>query len=211
MAEVDFAAMRAAMVASQLRTSDVNDPAVIAAMATVPREDFVSSARKDTAYTDRPVPLGDRQYLNPPLATGRLLNAAEISPGDAVLLIGDVTGYSATLLDQMGAQIIVVSDSARPLKLAKSIDWVKSAPAKGHAKKAPYAAIIVDGAIPEFPAELVKQLADGGHVAFGLDDRGVTRLCAGRKAGGVIGFSRLGDLEMVRVAGVADKPVEFTF
>ena len=36
--EPDLAAMRAAMVESQLRTSDVNDVRVIEAMAHVPRE-----------------------------------------------------------------------------------------------------------------------------------------------------------------------------
>jgi protein-L-isoaspartate O-methyltransferase len=53
--------MRNAMVESQLRTSDVNDPRVIAAMASVPRESFVPEARRAMAYIDRPVRLsGDR-------------------------------------------------------------------------------------------------------------------------------------------------------
>lgn len=211
MADVNFAAMRAAMVASQLRTSDVNDAAVIAAMAEVPREDFVPAARRDTAYVDRSIPLGEGAFLNPPLATGRLLTAAGIKAGDKVLLIGDSTGYMAALLDHMGALTVSVGEGAKPAGLPTSVQWVKASPAKGHAKGAPYDAIIADGAIPEFPAALADQLKNGGVAAVGLLETGVTRLCSGRKAGGVVGFSRLGDMEMVPVAGFPGKSAEFAF
>ena len=53
MTEQNFSSMRAAMVESQLRTSDVDDPRVIAVMARVPREDFVPAERRAMAYVDR--------------------------------------------------------------------------------------------------------------------------------------------------------------
>lgn len=209
--EVDFTAMRAAMVASQLRTSDVNDPAVIAAMSEVPREDFVPPARKTSAYVDRPIALADGNALNPPLATGRLLTAAAIRPGDKVLLVGDVTGYTASLLAHMGAAVTALGEGERPSGLPKSVQWVKGPVAKGASTAAPYDAIVIDGAIPEFPASLAVQLAEGGRVATGIDEGGVTRLCSGKKAGGVLGFQRLGDIEMVAVPGFVAKSAEFVF
>lgn len=209
--EVDFAAMRAAMVASQLRTSDVNDPAVIAAMAQVPREDYVPTARRETCYTDRPIALGNGREMNPPLATGRLLAGANISEGDKVLLLGDATGYVAALLDRMGAQTIVVGEGGKPAHLSKSAKWVSGAPAKGYASGAPYNAIVIDGGIYNFPAALTTQLADDGRIATGLIERGVTRLCVGRKAGSAIGFVRLGDMEMATVPGFELEKVTFTF
>ncbi len=211
MGEVDFAAMRAAMVASQLRTSDVNDSAVIAAMSAVPREDFVPASRRETAYTDRPVPLGEGRHMNPPLATGRLLAALEIGVGDTVLLLGDATGYAAALLAAMGAQVTAVGEGAAPAGLSASVTWVKGAPAKGHAKGAPYDAVMIDGAVAELPAALVDQLAEGGRAAFGLAERGVTRLCVGRKAGGVIGTVGAADMEMPELAAFPRKAAEFTF
>ncbi len=211
MAQGDYAAMRAAMVASQLRTSDVNDPAVIAAMASVPREDFVPAARRDTAYVDRPIRLDDCGIMNPPLATGRLLTVAEIAPGDTVLLIGDATGYTAALLVAMGAEVTAVGDRACPAAFPKAARWVKAHPAKGSVKGGPFDVIVVDGAIRELPAALAAQLRDGGRIAMGLVERGITRLCSGRKAGGAIGIVSLGDMEMAVVAPLADTPVEFTF
>lgn len=211
MAQVDFAAMRAAMVASQLRTSDVNDPAVIAAMSRVPREDFVPAARRDTAYVDRPIPLGNGRAINPPLATGRLLTVAEVRPGDKVLLIGDATGYTAALLDGMGAVVTAVDESTRPERLPASVAWVKGQAEKGHAKSAPYDVIIVEGAVPELPAALSAQLAEGGRVAMGFVERGVTRLASGRKAGDITGFVSLADLEMVVLPGFEEKRADFVF
>lgn len=195
MSKVDFAAMRAAMVASQLRTSDVNDPTVLAAMASVAREEFVPVARRETCYTDRPVPLADGGAMNPPLATARLLAAAQIEPGDKVLLLGDVTGYAEALLRHMDAEVVAV----------------KANPAKGDAKKAPYDVVLIDGAIDSFPQALAAQLADGGRIAMGLIERGVTRLASGRKAGDAIGFATLADMEMVRASGFEAEKNGFVF
>ena len=72
MTEQNFSSMRAAMVESQLRTSDVDDPRVIAAMARVPREDFVPAERRAMAYVDRSIPLAGGRALNPPMALGQL-------------------------------------------------------------------------------------------------------------------------------------------
>lgn len=211
MGEVDFAAMRAAMVASQLRTSDVSDDAVIMAMARVPREDFVPPARRETAYIDRSIPLGEGKAMNPPLATGRLLTVAQIRPGEKVLLIGDATGYAAAVLDHMGAQVTAVADDARPKAVPAAVQWVKGDAAKGHAKGAPYDAIIVDGAIAELPKMLAAQLVDNGRVAMGRIERGVTRLCSGRKAGDALGFVSHADMEMACVPGLEAKAQEFVF
>lgn len=211
MADGDFAAMRAAMVASQLRTSDVNDPAVIAAMAQVPREEFVPAARRDTAYTDRSIPLGGGAAMNPPLATGRLLNAAGIQPGDKVLLLGDATGYTAALLTHIGASVTAVGSGEKPATLPGSVKWVDGAPAKGCKSSGPYDVILIDGAVAEFPDALTGQLAEKGRAVAGMSERGVTRLCSGRKAGGFVGFVRLADMEMADAIGFEPAPAGFTF
>ena len=209
--QVDFAAMREAMVLSQLRTSDVTDAAVIAAMSSVPREDFLPEDRRASAYIDRPVPLGNGRSINPPLATGRLLTIADIGEGDKVLLLGDATGYSAALLDTMGVDVTVVSEDERPEALQEGVAWVQGKGAEGYAAGAPYDAIVIDGVVPEFPAALTAQLPEGGHVALGLVERGVTRLVSGRKVNDVIGFVSLADMEMAEVPGFEVKRPEFQF
>src|SRR5688572_9720914 len=64
----DFAAARRAMIDSQLRPQGVTDPAVLSAMAAVPREEFVPDSVRPLAYGDRPIDLGDGQALMPPAA-----------------------------------------------------------------------------------------------------------------------------------------------
>ncbi|MEJ7928261.1 protein-L-isoaspartate O-methyltransferase [Sphingobium sp. AN641] len=211
MTEQNFSSMRAAMVESQLRTSDVDDQRVIAAMAQVPRERFVPAERRAMAYVDRSVPLGDGRALNPPLATGRLLSELRIQPGEKVLLIGAATGYAAALLSAMGAVVTAVEEEAGPCAGDQpGVTQVRGLLAAGAAAGAPYDILLVDGAIADLPAALVDQLGEGGRIATGIVERGVTRLCTGRKAGGTFGLASLADIEMVVLPGFS-KPERFVF
>ncbi len=196
------------MVESQLRTSDVDDVRVIAAMAKLPREDYVPVERRAMAYIDRPVPLGGGRALNPPLVVGRLLTEAQVAPGDKVLLIGAATGYSAALLTALGAQVIAVEEEGGPDFAATTI--VRGPLNAGSPDGAPYDLLFIDGAVEEVPATLVQQLVDGGRVVTGIVERGVTRLCSGRAVAGVLGLSSLADIEMIVLPGFA-APERFVF
>ena len=160
---------RRAMIDSQLRTSGVNEPWVLAAMARVAREDFVPAEARAAAYIDRAIPLGNGRYLAAPLVHARMLAEAAPTPQDRALLVGDADGYLAALL--------------RPL--AGSLDCVTpagAASAKG--KKDAYSLILIDGAVEQLPAALAAQLAGDGRLVTGLAERGVTRLATGRKVAG---------------------------
>ena len=199
------------MVESQLRTSDVDDQRVIAAMAKVPREEFVPTSRRAMAYIDRPIPLDGGRALNPPLVTGRLLKEAQIVPGDKVLLIGAATGYAAALLAELGATVTAVEDEAGPETAAvPGVAVLRGPLAQGATTGAAYDVLFIDGAVEEVPAALVQQLAEGARVVTGIVDGGVTRLCSGRIVGGALGLSRLVDIEMVILPGFA-APARFTF
>ncbi|PZU11290.1 MAG: protein-L-isoaspartate O-methyltransferase [Sphingobium sp.] len=210
MTEQNFSSMRAAMVESQLRTSDVDDPRVVAVMAEVPRENFVPADRRAAAYIDRPVPLGNGRALNAPLVTGRLLKEAGVQAGDKVLLIGAATGYAAALLTGMGAVVTAVEEEDGPETAASGATLVRGPLASGAVTGAPYDLLFIDGAVEEVPAALVEQLADGARVVTGLVDRGITRLCSGRVIEGVLGLARLADIEMVVLPGFG-APKTFTF
>lgn len=213
----NFKAMREAMVESQLRTSDVNDPRVIAAMASIPRETFLPAERQALAYIDRPVKLTEGRSLNPPLSTGRLLTAAEVEPEDKVLVVGAATGYCAALLSRLAATVVAVEEDEDLLRRAKAVlagyGNVKLVPgplAEGARKHGPYTLIVIDGAVEVVPPMLVKQLADGGRLVAAVIDRGVSRLSIGRKAGDAFGMTSFADCESVELPGFA-KPKSFTF
>jgi protein-L-isoaspartate(D-aspartate) O-methyltransferase len=173
---------RRAMIDSQLRTSGVNEPWVLAAMASVPREDFVPEEARAAAYIDRAVPLGGGRFLAAPLVQGRMLAEAKPTLEDKVLLVGDAESYLAALL--------------RPL--CRSLDCLApanaAAPNAKGAKKGAYTLIVVDGAAEELPEGLCARLADDGRLVTGLVQRGVTRLAVGRKAAGEIALLPLAEI-----------------
>jgi protein-L-isoaspartate(D-aspartate) O-methyltransferase len=217
MTSPDYAQMRRAMVDSQLRTNAVNDPAVIAALLAVPREQFAPRERQATCYIDRAIPLGEARALNPPLTTARLLAALAISPGESVLLVGAATGYAAALLLEVGAHVtalesdgVLLAQARIALADAPHLSFVDGALNAGWAAAAPYAAILIDGAVAQVSPALIGQLADGGRLATGLDDRGVTRLALGRKAGTGFGLTDFVDAEAVLLPGFAI-PAQFHF
>jgi protein-L-isoaspartate(D-aspartate) O-methyltransferase len=213
----DFQAMRAAMIASQLRTNNVSDPRITDAMETVAREAFVPEERAALAYVDVAVPLGGGRALNPPLATARLISEAQLRAGDRVLLVGAATGYAASVLSSLVAHVTALEeDSALAAKASAllsgnpRISIVNGPFTKGWQDTSPYDAIIIDGAVAEPGAEIIAQLGQGGRLVAGLADRGVTRLVRGVKAGDYCTLVPFADVETVILPGF-DKPAGFAF
>jgi protein-L-isoaspartate(D-aspartate) O-methyltransferase len=187
----DFAAARRAMIDSQLRPQGVTYPAVLAAMAAVPREEFVPEAVRPLAYSDRTLDLGDGKALMPPSALASLVSALEPRPGERALVVGSGNAYAARVLEALGLEVDL---SERP----------------DHAGKQAYDLILIDGAVGEVPASLTARLAPNGRLATGIDDNGVTRLAVGRVSGGVLGLRRFADSEVPVLPGFT-RPRAFTF
>jgi protein-L-isoaspartate(D-aspartate) O-methyltransferase len=213
----DFVAMRTAMVASQLRTNAVSDARVVAVMANVPRERFVPAEMAPFAYRDDLIALGGGRSLNLPIATGRLLTEARLLPSDHVLLIGAASGYTAAALGELVASVVAVevdpalSAQARAnLGASERITIVEAPLELGHPERAPYDVMIVDGAIEQFPEQLVAQVRPGGRIVGGIVDNGVTRLASGRRSEGGFAMIDFADVNCCRLPGFA-KPARFTF
>lgn len=206
---------RAAMVASQLRTSGVNDVRVVAAMAQVEREKFLPESQRPLAYRDRSLPLGAGRAQNPPLATGLLLTEACIRSDDQVLIVGAAGGYAAALAARLAAKVVAVeadpalAEAARGA-LAGQVEFVEGPLEAGHAAGAPYDVLIIDGAVEEVPAALVEQVKPGGRIVAGLVDRGVTRLASGVRTESGFGLNPFADIECAVLPGF-EKPRGFKF
>lgn len=217
MTEHKFKAMRRAMVESQLRTSDVNDPVILEAVLAEPRELYVPEERRSAAYIDRAVPLANGRALNPPLATARLLAEAAPVAGEKVLLIGTATGYAAALLTRLGCEVVAVEEDEALLAHAKAALEGKSglqlkagSLKDGYQQGAPYDLLFVDGAVEELSEQLISQLRVDGRAVFASVERGVTRLCAGTRTAGGFGARTFADWEAVVLPGFA-RPKSFTF
>ncbi|THD35056.1 MAG: protein-L-isoaspartate O-methyltransferase [Sphingomonas sp.] len=212
-----YEAMRHAMVQSQLRTNAVNDPRVVTAMATVPREKFVPEAARRLAYRDTAVAIGNGRELNVPIATGKLLTEAYLLPADRVLLIGAAGGYTAAVLSGLVASVVAVEsdkDLAAHAKAALegygNVTLIAGPLEKGYAKGAPYDVLIVDGCIEQLPETLASQVAPGGRIVAGIVERGVRRLAAGRAVKGGFGLKAFADIDCVALPGFA-APRGFAF
>ncbi len=187
---------RRAMIASQLRTSGVNEEFVLARMLAVPREDFLPADKAPLAYIDRAISLGGDHYLAAPLFYGKLLVEAAPGPEDRVLVVEGGTGYLTALLRPLVAELATLDAQA--------------AAAGASAPGAPFSLIVIDGAIEQLPTALGDQLAEDGRIVTGLLLRQVTRLAAGRKVNGRVALRAVEDLG-IPVLHAFDAPKRWTF
>jgi len=161
------------MIDGQLAPNRIVDAAIIAAMGVTPRELFVPQEYAAAAYVDDNIPLGAGRYLMRPQVLAELLQVAQITDGMDVLVVAGNTGYSSRVVAQLGAKVVMVeerrelAEKARQLLLEKgrhAIE-VKMAPlVQGYASAAPYAVILIDGAVEVVPQALHEQLAEDGRL-----------------------------------------------
>ena len=169
----DYAAARATMVESQVRTNDVTDVRVQQAMRDVPRERFVPTTKRGIAYADAAVEVVQGRFLLDPRNFARLLQLAVVAPTDSVLDVGCATGYSTVVLARLAKQVIGLEQDADLVRMASDMipaagatnaSVVQGSLSVGHRAKAPYNVIFLNGAIEEEPESLLAQLADGGRL-----------------------------------------------
>jgi protein-L-isoaspartate(D-aspartate) O-methyltransferase len=172
----DFAAARRMMVDGQVRTADVTDQRIIAAMLELPRERFVPSRNASLAYLDLDVAVTEgaapRRLLKP-MVLAKLLQAAEIGPQDRVLDIACATGYSSALLAKLAGKVTALEEDATLARHARenlaaagaaNAEVVSGPLSGGWPSGAPYNLILVNGAAEVVPERLLRQLAEGGRL-----------------------------------------------
>lgn len=216
MTEHNFEQMRRAMVASQLRTTGVNDPRVVAAMGAVPRERFVPADRAATAYADALVPLAGGRALSTPMALGRMLAEARLEGNERALVIGAATGYAAAVVARLASSVVALEEDAglageaRTALAGTGVELVEGPLNQGWAAGAPYDFVLIDGAVEFVPQAIIDQIIEGGVLAAALLDRRVPRLSVGRVIGGAFGANSYSDVAAPVLPGFS-KPRGFSF
>jgi protein-L-isoaspartate(D-aspartate) O-methyltransferase len=168
-----FSTLRQRMVEQQLRVRGITDERVLAAMARVPRHEFIPPTFRDRAYEDHPLPIGQEQTISQPYIVALMLEALALTPEDRVLEVGTGSGYVTALLAELAAEVFSVerhtalADEARAV-LARlgyaNVKVIAGDGSQGLLSAAPYAAILVSAAANQVPPALLAQLADGGRM-----------------------------------------------
>lgn len=163
------------MVATQIEKRGVRDPAVLAAMRTVPRHLFVPEDLRDQAYEDRPLAIGHEQTISQPYVVAAMSEALQVDAGDRVLEIGAGSGYQAAVLAEIASEVFTIEvvpalaaeATARLRDLCyRNVHVRVGDGALGWPEAAPFDGIVVTCGAPEVPPELLKQLAPGRRLVI---------------------------------------------
>ena len=151
------------------------DERVMAAMAAVPREQFVLPAYRHLAYQNTPLPIAAGQTISQPLIVALMTHLLDPQPGDVVLEVGTGSGYQAAVLAELVSQVYSVeiveelATDAAGVLARLGYDNVTVRAGDGYAgwpEHAPFDGIIVTAAAEEIPPPLLQQLKPGGKLVI---------------------------------------------
>ena len=171
----DLDMRREIMIERDLKGRGIHNPAVLAAMREVPREEFVPADFVERAYEDYPLSIDEGQTISQPYMVAYMAESLELSPVDRVLEIGTGSGYSAAVLSSLVAEVYTVERYATLAESAgerlrrlgyDNIRILVSDGTLGWPENAPYNAIVVTAGAPRVPAPLLKQLVIGGRLVI---------------------------------------------
>src|SRR3989442_8507693 len=109
-----YGPQRTEMIEKQLRRRGITDATVLAAMAEVPRHEFVPHELRSRAYEDAPLPIGGGQTISQPYIVAAMTAALRLQPEDRVLEIGTGCGYQAAVLSRLAKEVFTIERRAGP-------------------------------------------------------------------------------------------------
>jgi len=206
----NFARVRLKMVEEQVVARGVKDARVIAAMRKVPRHLFVEEALQNQAYSDRPLPIGEKQTISQPYMVALMTEALQLTGKEKVLEIGAGSGYQTAILAESARQvfsierILSLTMKARMLLINLGYTNVEikfSDGTEGWIGESPFDAIIVTAGSPDIPQPLVDQLAVGGRLVIPVGDESVQDLIRLTKTEEGVKREDLGGCRFVKLIG----------
>lgn len=196
---------------------EISDSRVLAAMAQVPREEFVPPALARWAYADRAMSIGNEQTISQPLMVAIMTEALRLSGDERVLEVGTGSGYQAAILSMLARDVVSVERladlreraAATLSRLGYDVDVRNPGSQLGWPEGAPYDAIVVTAAASEVPRALLEQLGMPGRLVVPVGGRLRQRLTRVEKHPGGTTRQELGDCAFVPLIGESgfDSPI----
>ncbi|MBI3399490.1 MAG: protein-L-isoaspartate(D-aspartate) O-methyltransferase [Deltaproteobacteria bacterium] len=172
----NYARSRQRMVETQLIPRGIKDGRVLEAMRTIPRHLFVpEEALWSQAYSDFPLPIGEKQTISQPYIVAVMTEAMELKGTEKVLEIGTGSGYQAAVLSMLAYKVYSIERlsqlAARARKVLDSIGCSNVVVRIGDGtlgwqEEAPFDAILTTAAAPDIPRCYIEQLKIGGRLVI---------------------------------------------
>lgn len=151
------------------------EPRVIAAMAKVPRHEFVPASEIGVAYVNAALPIGSGQTISQPFIVALMTDLLCINEKAVILDIGTGSGYQAAVLAEIAKQVYSIevveplAEEART-RLGRlgytNIEITVGDGYYGCPQHAPFDGILVAAATTAIPAPLLKQLRPGARLVI---------------------------------------------
>ena len=161
------------------REAGVRDERVLAAIAAVPRVEFVPAEDVELAELDMPIRIPHDQVTTQPSLVARMVEALSLSGNECVLEVGTGYGWQTALLAQLAREVFSVERLVDLALTAQAnlagyanVEVVLGDGSEGLPEHAPFAAILVAAAYPTVPEPLGEQLAEGGRLVQPLGPGG---------------------------------------
>ncbi|WP_353740530.1 protein-L-isoaspartate(D-aspartate) O-methyltransferase [Desulfoferrobacter suflitae] len=207
---MNFQKARDRMVETQLISRGIKDPRVLEAMRKVPRHMFVDEALQEQAYSDHPMPIGDKQTISQPYIVALMTETLQLKGDEKVLEIGTGSGYQAAILGELAERVFSIERypnlAYRANQVLQKLGYknviVRVADGTiGWPDEAPFDAIMVTAGAPRVPQPLVDQLAMGGRLVVPVGDRISQELILVKRVPEGIQKTNLGGVRFVDLVG----------
>jgi protein-L-isoaspartate(D-aspartate) O-methyltransferase len=157
------------------------DERVMAAIAKVPRHEFVPIELQPLAYANMPLPIGCEKTISQPFIVALMTDLLDISAEDVVLEIGTGVGYQAAILGALARKVYsmeIIEELGTQAKQRlhrlgfTNIETRMGNGYHGWSEHAPFDKIMLTAAPDLIPPPLLHQLKSGGKMVLpaGLPD-----------------------------------------
>ena len=207
---IDFPKARLNMVEEQIIARGIKDAKLIAAMKKIPRHLFLEEALQNQAYSDHPLPIGEKQTISQPYMVALMTEALLLTGKEKVLEIGTGSGYQAAILAELCEKVFSVerirSLAIRARKLLYELGYfnveIKIFDGTfGWMEESPFDAIMVTAGSPDIPQPLIDQLSIGGRLVIPVGDALVQDLFRVTKTEEGVKKEDLGGCRFVKLIG----------
>jgi protein-L-isoaspartate(D-aspartate) O-methyltransferase len=207
---IDLPKARLRMVEEQIVSRGIKDLRVIAAMKKVPRHLFVEEALQSQAYSDHPLPIGEKQTISQPYMVALMTEVLQLKEKEKVLEIGAGSGYQTAILAELAEKVFSIerirSLAIKARQLLYELGYFNVEikifdGTHGWMEEAPFDAIIVTAGAPDIPQPLLDQLSIEGRLVIPVGDAYVQDLVRVTKTKEGIKKEDLGGCRFVKLIG----------